>query len=386
MQNSTRATSGYFQPKNAAIPLLTRFMNRATVELQALIDHTVERIFKVQTCVLDTLSEKLSQGTLRLYSKWGLDGSGGHFVYNQVSEDANLDEKQIFATAFVPLRVCLDVTENVIMWDNPRPNSTNYCRPVRFCFEKETPESTLQEVRRMEEQIQNLGPSTFSVNNVDYKVEHDIKMTMVDGKVCNVVTGTKSTLACNVCGASSTNINNIDETLARPVKPTALSYGLSTLHAWIRFFEYFLHLAYRLNTKRWQVCNLVTDKTRCLVSSTSNQIYLEQHFYFYSVRYLTKKQQLKDKKTALQERFTSRELGLHVDEVRQGGRNTARRFFRDPEKSAAITKLNVSLIKRCGTAILQVSFIIQRFDAQRGFTHMSYCNKKNFRYFPQDTQ
>ena len=49
-----------------------------------------------------------------------------------------------------------------------------------------------------------------------------------------------------------------------------------------------------------------------------------------------------------------------MDEVRQGGGNsndgnTARRFFIDADKSAEVTQLNASLIKRCGT-ILQVSF------------------------------
>lgn len=59
------------------------------------------------------------------------------------------------------------------------------------------------------------------------------------------------------------------------------------------------------------------------------------------------------------------ELGLHVDEVRIGGGNsndgnTARRFFREAERSAEITKLDVSLIKRCGT-ILQVGFSFPNF-------------------------
>lgn len=35
------------------------------------------------------------------------------------------------------------------------------------------------------------------------------------------------------------------------------NFGLSTLHAWIRFFECLLHIAYRLEFKQWQVCKSV---------------------------------------------------------------------------------------------------------------------------------
>lgn len=169
----------------------------------------------------------------------------------------------MFATSLVPLQLCFEDRENnsqTIVWKNPRCNSTNYCRPVSLSFHKETTEYTLQEVNNMNEQIKNLVPTKIDVNGIEAEVCHDFKMTMIDGKVCNAVTGTKSTQSCNVCGASPKNINDIDAVLLRPVNANALSYGLSTLHAWIRFFEFFLHLAYRYNIEEWQVLNLLAYK------------------------------------------------------------------------------------------------------------------------------
>lgn len=70
--------------------------------------------------------------------------------------------------------------------------------------------------------------------------------TIIDNKVCNAVSGTKSTLRCYLCGGTSKNFNNIDEILQKKVTETNLRFGISTLHAWIRLFECCLHLSYRL--------------------------------------------------------------------------------------------------------------------------------------------
>lgn len=75
---------------------------------------------------------------------------------------------------------------------------------------------------------------------------------MIDGKVCNALTSNKSTQKCYICGATAKQFNNIDIVLSRPMIDDNLKYGLSTLHAWIRFFECLLHLAYKMDLKKWQ--------------------------------------------------------------------------------------------------------------------------------------
>lgn len=73
---------------------------------------------------------------------------------------------------------------------------------------------------------------------------------MVDGKVCNAATGTKSTSKCYICGATSKDFNKLEYT--REVNFTALEFGISLLHARIRVFESILHLAYKLEVKKYR--------------------------------------------------------------------------------------------------------------------------------------
>jgi hypothetical protein len=47
-------------------------------------------------------------------------------------------------------------------------------------------------------------------------------------------------------------MNRIDGIAKRDVDVTTYRFGLSTLHAWIRFLECLLHISYRLEIKRWQ--------------------------------------------------------------------------------------------------------------------------------------
>ena len=75
---------------------------------------------------------------------------------------------------------------------------------------------------------------------------------MVDGKVCNALSNTSS-MTCYICGAKPTEMNNIEECLGREVKEKYFEFGLSPLHSYIRFFEYFLHISYKLEVKLWQV-------------------------------------------------------------------------------------------------------------------------------------
>jgi len=77
-------------------------------------------------------------------------------------------------------------------------------------------------------------------------------MTMIDGKVCNILTETKSTQACNLCGATPKIMNDIAVVLRRPINQNATEFGLSTLHAYIRFLEWLIHLSYR-QLKKWKV-------------------------------------------------------------------------------------------------------------------------------------
>ena len=65
-------------------------------------------------------------------------------------------------------------------------------------------------------------------------------MTLIDGKVLNVLTTSKSTQCYPICGVTPTKILEItDFNSAYFVpKPAALQFGVGPFHAWIRFLEF----------------------------------------------------------------------------------------------------------------------------------------------------
>lgn len=150
---------------------------------------------------------------------------------------------------------------------------------------------------------------------------------MLDGKVANALSGNPSTQSCYICKIKPKDINNLEKVLKQPCNLSTFHYGLSTLHAHIRFFECILHIAYRLDIKTWQIRG-AENKAAC-----------------------------EKKKQEIISKFRE-ETGLLIDTVKQGSGNTndgntARRFFKNPTKAAEITKVNEELITRFAY-ILQV--------------------------------
>lgn len=307
----------------------------AEVKLQAVIDHTAERLLKYLEEVLSTLKDN-ECNTLNMICKWGCDGSQ-QAQYKQKFESDSGSDAHIFITSFVPLRITYGTDK--ILWQNPTPSSSYYCRPIRIRFIKETTDVTNEEIKYIENAANNLRPTSVTLGSRDYEMKCNMLLTMVDGKVCNAATGTKSTMRCYICDATSKDFNDIS--VSRPVKKENLRFGLSILHARIRLFESLLHIAYKL-----PVQNLPAK-------SESDKLLIKQN------------------KERIQNEFKTK-LGLKVDYPKAGfgnsnDGNTSRRFFEDPELAAEITKIDVTLIKRFKIILECISsgFKInkERFDA-----------------------
>ena len=82
--------------------------------------------------------------------------------------------------------------------------------------------------------------------------------TMVDAKVCNAASQTTSTMRCYICGATSRTFNDLSK--KRDVNKDTLRFGLSILHARIRFFKTILHLCYKLPIKNGKLDQKLTKK------------------------------------------------------------------------------------------------------------------------------
>lgn len=239
----------------------------------------------------------------------------------------------------MPLRpICNIGYQNKIIWQNPVPSSPRYCRPIRIRFVHETKDITNEEISYIENQIKNLKKSEITrTNGVILIIKHTLAFTMIDAKVCNAATNTSSTMRCYICGQTSKDFNNL---IKKNIEnPDTLKFGLSTLHARIRFFESLLHLSYKIPIRKWQA------RTR-------------EH-----------KNIVADRKKIIQEAFRE-EMGLLVDIPKAGfgntnDGNTSRRFFSNPEISSRITGVDINLIKKC-SVILETLSSGLKINTQKG--------------------
>lgn len=296
----------------------------AEVNLQALLNHTVKRLLMVQQCVVESLKDE-ELDNLFLYTKWGFDGSSGHSSYKQAFHGIEACDAAVFISSLVPIRL---VCGTKIIWQNPRPGSTRYCRPLKMQFIKESTAVSIAEKTRVDEQISHLQNTTTTIQQREVTVKHNLIFSMIDGKVCNALSSTTSTQKCYICGATSKSFNNIDEMINRQITTENLQFGLSILHGWIRFFECLLHVAYKLPIKKWQARG--DDKNV-----------------------------VAENKARIQKEFKDL-CGLIVDKPKPGfgnsnDGNTARRFFENAEISAKITKIDVALIEKIHTILIVVA-------------------------------
>lgn len=302
--------------------------SKAEVKLQALLDHTTQRISKI----IEDVSEKTDGNIVKfctLLSKWGLDGSGSQSTYKQVKHGHDYDDSHLLMTCFVPLQLfCGDGESKEILWHNPTPSSTRYCRPIKLEFVKETYEIIRKEEFHVSDQISKLMPTIIHTTVGEIKVHHKLTLSMVDGKVINSLTGTKSAQKCNVCSAGPAEMNKIDKVMQRKIDVKALELGLSTLHAYLRFMHWLLQVSYKLDTKRYY-------------KTSENKLQIEK------------------RKADIQNQF-KKECGLLVDFVKgnfgtTNDGNSARRFFQDPATSSRITGIDKGLIDRCDTILRALS-------------------------------
>lgn len=314
----------------------------ASVPLQNLLDHTIKRLWETLDFD-DTIDYAEEYSELKCICKWGFDGSSGHSEYHQSFLDIETDDttecrqnaitdSSIVLFCIVPLRLT-GVTKvsntQVILWENPTPSSTRYCRPLKFLYEKETKEVTKTEVGRVEKEMMELKSVELNINNSVLCIIYTMLMTMVDGKVINTLTESSSQI-CYICKCNPTNMNDLDNIKRFVVNEDNVKYGISSLHAWIKFLELVLYIAYKLESAP------TTKRT------TSEQ-----------------KKKIEEKKKEIQFRLWN-ELGIKVDKVVQGRGtsntgNVARRFFRNTEKVAEITGINLNLLNRFSTILTVIT-------------------------------
>lgn len=327
-----------------------------TVSLQSLVDHTIRRLTIALQDVLKSQVDKYDPSNLQVIFKWGCDGASGYSRYHQAFQDKSHDDSFLFLIMLSPLRI---VAGERVLWQNPAPSSTRSCRPIKVIFHKETTAFVKKEVDNVRQQIEKLVPTQVMSNELQYIFTPILTLTMIDGKTCSTLTDTASQ-SCHVCKATPKMMNNLDLVRARPTNTKALQLGMSSLHAWIKCLECILHIAYRLDIKKWAI--------------------QQEH-----------KASVDKRKKEIQEQLRT-EMHILVDLPKQGygssnTGNVARAFFHNPKKASQITQVSEELIKRFGTILRTIcsgfAVNIPAFEQFTAETAELYVRNYNWYYMPQ---
>ncbi|XP_059223235.1 uncharacterized protein LOC131997013 [Stomoxys calcitrans] len=313
----------------------------AEIPLQSLLNQTAKSLMDSHNLC--------PKKDITLECKWGFDGSSNHSVYKQKFSNPRINDEFIFVASLVPLRF-FDPKTSTTLWENDRHSSPRYCRPIKFMFMKENPDLVRDVERNISLQIESLNSFHHEEKNVN--VSFSMKLTMIDGAVLNVLTNNKSSSNCCICGAKPTEMNSTAVS-ERDVNEEHYKYGLSTLHARIKFFECILHIAYKLKVRKWRVSK---EQEKQVVSETKSQI----------------------------QKKIKEQLGLIVDKVKNGygttnDGNSARTFFSNIEIASKITGVDNNLIRNFSIILRTISsgskINIENFDTLLKETRDLYLSK-----------
>ncbi|XP_065643459.1 uncharacterized protein LOC136075109 [Hydra vulgaris] len=186
---------------------------------------------------------------------------------------------------------------------------------------------------------------------------------MIDGNVHTALSDvTNSSQCCSICVASPKAMNGIKKIVLKKGMTGSFFFGLSSLHAWIRFFECLLHIGYKMTLKKWQV------------------------------RTVENKSKVKALKQQIQNRF-KHEVGFIVDVPKPGGSgtsnggNTSRRAIHNAEKLVEILIIDVELILNLhiilATILCGLDIDTDKFEAFCLKTARLYVHHYPWYYMPQ---
>jgi len=267
----------------------------AKVSLQDLLNHTAERILTLQNDVLEKM-ENVTDCTLII--SYGFDGSTGQSSYKQKfdSDEPDFLDQSLFVSTVIPIRLIDSL--NRVIWLNRSPQSVRFCRPLKIEYAKESSAKILGEKENLDMQV---------------------------------ITGTKSNQCCPICAVNPKRlieITDFNSETFRP-QPGSLKYGVSPLHAWIRFMEFVLNISYRMDIKTWHIKG--DDKNKMMIRKKEIQ------------------------------QTVWKVMGLHISIPKQNGSgnsndgNTARRIFANTKLFASITLFDEVILNNFYYILIAVS-------------------------------
>lgn len=171
---------------------------RYSINLQAILNLTTNRLIQSLNITFDEPKQKL-----RMITTWGFDGASSQSQCKQKFLNTDADDGSIFMTSLVPIILHVENEPTDRYWKNMKPSSTRLCRPVRLEFKRETTAIVLQTANEINQEIENLQPTIiFDAEGNSVEISHELICSMLDGKLCHVLTETSSSQTCEISGAT----------------------------------------------------------------------------------------------------------------------------------------------------------------------------------------
>ncbi|KAG5671730.1 hypothetical protein PVAND_001910 [Polypedilum vanderplanki] len=240
------------------------------VKLQDLFYHTTHRLLLYLTDQLTYLltKDRMHIEQFTIYFSIGFDGASGYNHFNIKMTPQQSTDEHIFAATLVPLR--LSATNGEVIWQTPSVASTRLCRTIFLRYEKESHELIKKTAYDLKKEIAEIKNLIFKLpNEVLIQINSKFYMTMLDGK-CVAVLNDTLMQSCPVCKRKPKEFHNVAIWDEDKTNRSAIEYGFSVLHNWIRIFECLLHVGYKKVTKKSRSGN--TDEVK------TNKLIIQQRF------------------------------------------------------------------------------------------------------------
>lgn len=95
----------------------------------------------------------------------------------------------------------------LLLWQNPTPSFSRFCRPIRFRFVEENTDVAEEDINFIKNSAISLIPTEIILNGnkFSFPISHLFILRMLDAKVCNAATG-----RCYICTTTSKDFNKIN--------------------------------------------------------------------------------------------------------------------------------------------------------------------------------
>ena len=234
----------------------------------------------------------------------GLDGSRCHRLYNQLQDHPEISTKTFLLFCF--RIICLKDAANVIIWENPVPNSTSAVRPLSLFAVPENENNVRFLMENINFETEYLQKNGFQLPHGKCNVR--IERSMFDTKMTGILDGAGGA-ACHLCTATKAQLKdkhliqhgfpiNRSIQLAREIflevdedeflaKPSSARFNIthkpisaidilpaSPLHGYIRIFSWLMNLAYHIHAgvRKWSPTLAKVESSKSFIRNYLHEI------------------------------------------------------------------------------------------------------------------